>query len=128
MWYYPKLEVDIFHSIHLTYRNWIQIPDEEEELKKNRIARLIYRNDDTTVAHEREVVQIEDFLADIAGVYDVIMFTIIFFFGNYINFLSKTKWIKQRYKFLDVNPDGSSPDCPDPKDKTPDLNTLQLKK
>lgn len=100
-WWYPTIVRDYFSSIELRYRNWIQVPLEEDELSKQRIARLIYRNDDITFSHEREVIQLEDFLGSIAGMYDLIMYFICFFFGSYIDFVARVKWIKLRYKFTD---------------------------
>lgn len=53
--------------------------------------------------HDREVNQLEDFLGSIAGVYDLLMYFIFFVFGSYIDFISRVKWIKSRYRFVQVS-------------------------
>lgn len=102
-WWWKEIKKDIFPSIYLTYRNYITIPDEEEELNKNRIARFIYRNAENSRVHEREVIQFEDFLGGIAGLFDLIILFVMFFLGDYIDFLSKVRWIKKFYRFKDCN-------------------------
>jgi len=47
--------------------------------------------------HTRQVMDLEDFFAKIAGVYDILIYFFMLIFGTYINILSKTKWIKNRY-------------------------------
>lgn len=47
--------------------------------------------------HERKAIGIEQFLGLLAGMYK------LFIFGQYINFVSKAKWIKSRYLFEDYN-------------------------
>ena len=62
-----------------------------------KIARIIYRNQYNMMEHTREVMQLEDFVGRLAGIYDLLMYFFMFFFGSYINVVSKTKWIKNRY-------------------------------
>jgi hypothetical protein len=52
--------------------------------------------------HEREVIQLEEFLGSIAGMYDLIMYFIFFMFGQYIDFIARVKWIKALYVFKDA--------------------------
>lgn len=77
----------------------------EEDLLVERIARLIYRNDDTQWEHEREVIQMEEFLGTIAGMYDLLMYGLLFIFGDYINFVARVKWIRANYAFKDCADD-----------------------
>lgn len=81
------------------YRNFIHLPDTEEELKKNRIARIIFRNDEVEHIHEREVISFELFLGSIAGMYKLILNIISRIFGPYLKFVSKLRWIKKFYRF-----------------------------
>lgn len=83
----------------------MNIPNKKEEISKNRIGRLIYRNDESMMKHERVVIQFENFLGDIAGVYDLLMLFFMFIFGDYIDFIGKVKWVKRRYRFLDLSLD-----------------------
>lgn len=85
------------------YRNKITIPDEREEIEKNRIARMIYRNDESMLKHERVVIQLEDFIGAMAGVYDLLLSFFGFLFGNYIDFIGRIKWVRKRYKFRNCN-------------------------
>lgn len=55
--------------------------------------------------HDRDVIQLEDFLGAIAGLYDLLMYAIFFVFGSYIDFVARVKWIKARYRFLSVEHD-----------------------
>lgn len=55
-WHYRSVKKDIFSSVKLEYRNYINVPDVEEELKRSRVARFIYRNDEISSIHEREVI------------------------------------------------------------------------
>ena len=64
---------------------------------------MLYRNDEIQTSHDREVIQLEDFLGMIAGVYDLLMYFIFFVFGSYIDFISRVKWIKLRYRFEHVS-------------------------
>ena len=50
--------------------------------------------------HEREVMQFEDYLGAIAGVYEVLMYFIFIFFGSYIDFMARVRLIKTRYRFI----------------------------
>lgn len=93
-WYYPVLEKATFSQIRLDYSNWVQVPKSDPAWEAQRIARLLYRNDEIQMLHDREVNQLEDFLGSIAGVYDLLMYFIFFVFGSYIDFLSRVKWIK----------------------------------
>jgi len=79
----------------------MKIPKSEIHDPKLRIARMIYRNEETMMEHEREVIQLDEFLGAVAGVYDLMMYAIFFIFGQYISYLSKVKWIKSRYHFQD---------------------------
>ena len=79
------------------------MPDNLDDLKANRIARMIFRNDEVSLVHTREVIQLEEYLGSIAGMFDLIMYFILIFFGSYINFMSRVKWIKSLYKFKDCN-------------------------
>lgn len=64
--------------------------------------RILYRNDELQMEHEREVIQASDFLGNIAGMYDLIMYVIAAIFGKYIDFMAKVKWIKELYTFKDA--------------------------
>lgn len=99
LWYWPTSSKTKFSSLRLDYRNWIQVPP--EEIEDERIARLIYRNDDLQMEHEREVIQLEEFLGSIAGMYDLIMYAIFFIFGSYIDFMARVKWVRASYTFKD---------------------------
>ena len=55
-WYNPFSEIDFFSSILLEYKNFVRLPASEIHDKKIRIARMIYRNDQTMMEHEREVI------------------------------------------------------------------------
>lgn len=79
------------------------MPDERKEIEKNRIARLIYRNDESYMMHERVVIQFEDFLGSIAGIYDMLILFFMYFFGDYIDFIGRVKWVKRRYRFKNCN-------------------------
>lgn len=75
------------------------MPKTEPDWEKERIARLIYRNDEIHIEHLREVLQLESYLGSIAGMYDLLMYFIFFVFGSYIDFISRVKWIRGRYRF-----------------------------
>lgn len=98
-WYSRDVKIDKFSSIKLVYRNFINLPDSKDELKKNRIARMIFRNDEEEHIHEREVISLEAFLASIAGMYKLIINMIARVFGPYLKFVSKLRWIKKFYRF-----------------------------
>jgi len=55
--------------------------------------------DSFEMEHTKSVVQIEEFLGNIAGIQGLIISVCLFFFGNYINFESKLKWIKELYLY-----------------------------
>jgi len=57
--------------------------------------------------HNREVIQVDEFLGGVAGMYDLLMYLIFFVFGQYISFLSKVKWMKSRYLFEDCSHEAS---------------------
>lgn len=40
-------ETSSFYSLKLIYSNYITVPDEFKDLQRNRIARMIYRNEET---------------------------------------------------------------------------------
>lgn len=98
-WYSFSKQKTKFTTIQLIYKNFIYIPDDEQELAKNRIARIIYRNHENEILHEREVLTIEWYLASIAGLYKLLMFIIKAGFGQYLSFVSKVRWIKKLYRF-----------------------------
>lgn len=64
---------------------------------------MIYRNDEIAFTHEREVIQFEEFLGNVAGMYDLLMFFVVCLLGGYIDFVARVKWIKKLYRFTDVN-------------------------
>lgn len=100
-WYHFRSTKDTFYALDLIYANSINVPD--DKLTKNRIARLLYRNKEVYWSHEREVIQFEEFLGNIAGIYDLLMFFIITLLGGYIEFAANVKWIKKFYRFTDVD-------------------------
>lgn len=87
----------------MIYSNYITVPDNYVDLKKNRIARMLYRNDEIMMNHEREVIQFEEFLGNVAGIYDLIMFFVVTLLGGYIDFNARVKWVKKFYRFTDAN-------------------------
>lgn len=48
---------------------------------------------------------IEGFLASIAGIDKLLLKIFAFFFGTYINFIARIKWMKLRYKFISISQD-----------------------
>jgi len=53
--------------------------------------------------HTKSVVQIEEYLGNIAGIQGLLISISLFFFGNYMEFQSKLKWIKELYEYDDNN-------------------------
>jgi len=53
------------------------------------------------IENEREVPQFSVFLGSIAGLYRLLLTLIEVFFGPYLGFLVKVKWVKAMYKFKD---------------------------
>lgn len=51
-------------------------------------------------------------MGSIAGMYDLIIYSIFFIFGSYIDFVSRVKWIKKFYRFTDCNNLKSEPNTP----------------
>lgn len=83
----------------MIYKNFINVPSDDEEVKKNRIARLVYRNDEMQFLHEREVLTIQWLLESVAGMYELMITIITTIFGSYLGFVSKVRWIKKYYRF-----------------------------
>jgi hypothetical protein len=48
--------------------------------------------------YKREVENIIDYLGFIAGLFDLLMFFVLFFAGSYLQFISKLKWIEDLYE------------------------------
>ena len=54
--------------------------------QSNRLVEIIIGLDSFKIGHIRNVVQIEEFLGNIAGIYGLLMSIMYFIFGDYISF------------------------------------------
>ena len=52
-----------------------------------------YRLEIEYIEHTKAVLTIDDYLGDIAGIYELLIYINLFIFGNYINYLTKISWI-----------------------------------
>lgn len=100
--YTRSWKIDKFPSIKEVYRNHIYVPNNHTELEKNRILRIIYRNDENQYIHERVVISIETFLGGIGGLYPLLITIFANVFGGYLKFLSNVRWIKKFNVFKQV--------------------------
>jgi len=73
----------------------------EKDAEQGRIARLIFRNSDRMIENEREVPQFKAYIGSIAGLYKMMLTMIEVFWGPYLSFLVKVKWVKVMYNFND---------------------------
>ena len=81
----------------MTFYNHDEMDVPHEDSHDKVIAELFFRLDVTIKEHERDVVQIDGFLDSIAGIFDLLMIILTFFFGGYISFKTRLGWIQQLY-------------------------------
>ena len=58
---------------------------------------MYLRLDIEKIEHEKENMMIDDFLGNIAGLYELIYTFFLFIFGGFIDFKCKIAWIKCLY-------------------------------
>ena len=50
---------------------------------------MYWRVDVDKIVHSREVYTLMDYLGDVGGIPDVLLFALMFVFGSYINFIKE---------------------------------------
>ena len=69
------------------------LTDQKQEV----IAEMYWRVDVDKMEHSREVYTLMDYLGDVGGIPDVIMFTLMLLFGHYINFIKELSTMQSLY-------------------------------
>jgi len=65
----------------------------DPEVKQAVIAELYFRIETTVENHTRQVIQIEDFLGRVGGIFGLIVWFFEIMFGGYIGFEARLRWI-----------------------------------
>jgi len=90
-WYFPYTTEDSFTSTTAaSVDTWNEARKCGDRIC---IADIWFRNHVNVLNHTRVVIQIEEFLGRIGGIFGIILGFVQFFFSSYVGFEAKLRWI-----------------------------------
>lgn len=96
-WYWPSVTEDTFTSTTVaSVDTW---SSDRKCDNRTCIADIWFRNHVNKMNHTRIVIQFEEFLGRIGGIFGIVLGFIHFLFGDYVNFEAKLRWIQKFYRF-----------------------------
>lgn len=96
-WYWPIKKESVFNDF--TLFNHDEFTSDLKTSNRILIAELWYRNEVNQLNHTRTVIQIEDFLGRIGGIFGIVYALLFWVFKHYISYEAKLRWIQKFYKF-----------------------------